>query len=402
MSEETSSNNSVGSSLSNKGVDVTAILSKTSDHSIKTRNGAIRNSTDLNSWLTKHDKSNELFRYHVDFHAMMEHIFHSEASMDSLELMEKCHKARLRTVGEAITVSSYDHRIPLLLNSIDMKSSPLMETDTNASCFDAIQSPDEFDGFKQSFRQSLFEFGKNHQRMVDTCYAQGSDLHRIASESLTESISFAEGLMQYMGKTYKVYSAPNGLEENHAWHLTTALARRLIEFVGEPRLYVTSGIMVGDLADINRRITMASFRSLDKMKKVKSLNFENVPCVHVELSRFFFKIVSPEAIETLQATAEELKEDLAEMNQMSNSREAAELLHQQIQMKNQIDALVGGVATMKRYITEGSFNAEMPTVKGSKLRSQFLCIYRWQIATTRRNGRSSSFDTQDIDLRGMD
>lgn len=402
------------SSRSNKDPAVTTLLSSqtsSDDRSIQTRNGTIRNGTDLHSWLSKHDKTNELFRYHVDFHSMMEHMYYSEGycMLDSLEMMEKCDKAKLRTIGEAITVSSYDRKIPLLLSSSLTASKttaaahPMAAAlDTEQSCFDAIPTPDAFDDFKQQFRQALFEFGKHHQRMVGNCYDPGSELHRIATQSITESIAFAEGLVQYMAKTYQTYSAPQGLDTKQAWHLTTSLAKRLIEFVGEPRLYITSSILVGDAADLNRKITMASFRSLDKMKKVRSLKFENMPCVHVELARFFFKIVSPEAIDTLQSTAEELKEDLAEMKQMSNSREAAELLHQQIQMKNQIDALVDGVTTMKRFVKEGNSYSETPLVKGSKLQSQFLCIYRWQLATTQRRGRSNSIDSQDLDLREED
>jgi hypothetical protein len=404
MSEEKSvSTNSIESRLSNKDPAVTTLLSNASDHSIQTRNGTIRNELDLSSWLNKNDKTQELFCMHVDFHAMMAHMYYAESSTDySLELMGKCQKAKLRTVGEAITVSSYDRKIPLLLNSGKNAPNPLSAMDASTSCFDAIPTPEDFDSFKQSFRQALFDFGKHHQRLVDSCYDQSSEMYRIASQSLTESVGFAEGLMHYMDKTYKMYSTPTGLEKEQAWHLTTLLARRLIEFVCQPRLYITTGIRVGDPSDMNRKITMASFRSLDKMKKVRSVKYENMPCVHVELARFFFKIVSPEAIETLQSTAEELKEDLAEMKQMSNSREAAELLHQQIQMKNQVDALVDGVTLMKRFIAEGNSNSETPVVKGSKLQSQFLCIYRWQLATTQRKGRSNSFDTQDLDLRGMD
>jgi hypothetical protein len=403
MNEETSvSTNSIGSGYTNRETTVNALLSKHSDHSIQTRNGSIRNGTDLNSWLDKHDKTNEFFRVHVDFHVMMEHVYFSLGStLDSLDMMEKCHKAKLRTVSEAIVVSSFDRKLPLLFHSAKGITHPLASpADTNTSCFDAIPSQNDFDGFKQIFRQALFDFGKAHQRMVDNCYYDSSsELFRLVSQSLTESIDFAEGLIHFMDRTFKVYSAPASLDQSQAWHLTTLLAKRLIEFVAEPRAYVTATMTVGDLADINRRITMATFRSLDKMRKVKSLKYENVPCVHVELARFFFKIVSPEAIETLQSTAEELKEDLAEMKQVSNSREAAELLHQQIQMKNQVDALVDGVNIMRRFIAEGISSSETPQVKGPKLQSQFLCIYRWQLATTQRSGRrSDSFDTHDLGI----
>jgi hypothetical protein len=410
LREETSvSTNSMGSGYSNKEITINDLLLKHSDHSIQTRNGDIRNERDVISWLDKHDKTHEFFRVHVDFHVMMEHImfFLQGSTLKSLDMMEKCHKAKLRTIGEAIVVSSFDRKIPVLFHSSKNTSHHIqaLPTDTITSCFNSIPSPDDFDSFQQMLRQGLFDFGIAHQRMVEDCYYDSdSELFRLASQSLTESIDFAEGLMNFMDRTFKVYSAPTGLDQYQAWHLTTLLAKRLIEFVAEPRVYVTATWTVGDLADINRRITMATIRSLEKMRKVSSLQFENLPCVHVELARFFFKIVSPEAIETLQSTAEELKEDLSGMTPVStNSRKAAELLHQQIQMKKHVDALVDGVAVMRRYLTtKGISSSETISVKGCQLQSQFLCIYRWQVATTKRRGSCDSFDTQHLDWKGIE
>lgn len=404
MGSESASTGSLDSRLSNIETTMNSLLSKNSDPSspVRSRVTRLRNGNDLRAWLRQYDRNNEFFRVHIDFHVLMEHVHRSLTGYKLLETLIQCKEIGLRTAGEAIVISSFDHVIPRLFSGNNNAARQHGLIDLNTSCFKEIPSYEHFVSFKDLFRRELWNFAKAHQRLIERFFEKGTELHKLASQSLTESTTFAEGLVNYMDKTFKAYSAAGALGTDKSWHLTTLLASRLIEFVGHSRSHAPNGMAIGDTADINDTLTMAIFRSIDKMKHMTNLKFENVPCVHIELAKFFFKVVSPEAIETLQATAEELKEDLAEMKQINNSREAAEVLHQQIQMKNQVDALVDGVAIMKRFLADGDCaDTITPSLNGAKLQAQFLCIYRWQQATTQRKGRSDSFDTADLDLSGI-
>ena len=72
----------------------------------------------------------------VDFHTLMEHVHHSITGVDALKQLQTVYKLKLNTISEALSVTSFEVRIPRFLANTGAH----MVIDNEASYFSHIKS----------------------------------------------------------------------------------------------------------------------------------------------------------------------------------------------------------------------------------------------------------------------
>ena len=125
-------------------------------------------------------------------------------------------------------------------------------------------------------------------------------MYHLATRSLTESISWATGLINYIDNTYEEYSAGK-FGTAKAWHVTTKLAMALIVEIGKPREGALNSFVAGEASSMARVIFYSVLKSLDAMNDIAAVDYRDSPVVSTELVKFLSLNTSVEAVDRLEA-----------------------------------------------------------------------------------------------------
>ena len=110
--------------------------------------------------------------------------------------------------------------------------------DNHESYFSQIKTFKEWNnpnsGFKLRLKKELERFRRSHLSTIRETLSVRSPVYQLATSSLTESISWANGLINYIDLTYEEYAAGK-FGTAKSWHVTTKLASALIKEVNKPR-----------------------------------------------------------------------------------------------------------------------------------------------------------------------
>jgi hypothetical protein len=104
----------------------------------------------------------------------------------------------------------------------------------------------------------------------------GSKPHTLAHTTLTQSAAWIIGFIQFSDEYYRELSKAK-FGSAKAWHVTTRLAKRILDDVGSQRYGVQNAFHVGDSRQIFQQIVWAVLKSHDTMAQYKRLNFKNHP-----------------------------------------------------------------------------------------------------------------------------
>jgi hypothetical protein len=172
----------------------------------------------------------------------------------------------------------------------------------DASYFDMIEShaawADVSSGFRMRLQGALTQFQKAHGSYIDQSTVIGSKPHTLAHASLTESAGWIIGFIQFIDEYHSELSKAK-FGTGKAWHVTTRLAKRILDDVGDQRYGIQNTFRVGDPTQICQQIVWAVLRSHDLMAEFKNLEFKNHPSISGELVKFLAINTSFEAIEKL-------------------------------------------------------------------------------------------------------
>ena len=164
---------------------------------------------------------------------------------------------------------------------------------------------DPHSGFKFRWKKELERFRRAHMTTIREKVSPRSQLYLLASTSLTESIAWANGLINYIDITYEEY-AHGKFGTAKAWHVTTKLATALISEIGKPREGALHSFQAGDSDSIAKVIFYSALQSLDSMATIAAADYRDSPVVSTELVKFLSLNTSVEAVDKLQIQAEEL------------------------------------------------------------------------------------------------
>ena len=139
-----------------------------------------------------------------------------------------------------------------------------------------------------------------------------SPLYQLATSSLTESIAWVTGLINYIDVTYDEYSAGK-FGSSKAWHVTTKLAMALITEVGKPREGALHSFEAGDGVSMAKVIFYSVLKSLDAMSEIAAVDYRDSPIVSTELVKFLSLNTSVEKVDKLDILTGELSITVKEM-----------------------------------------------------------------------------------------
>ena len=173
-------------------------------------------------------------------------------------------------------------------------------------------------------------------------------LYSLALTSLTESVSWVMGLINYIDETYAQYSSGK-FGNKKAWHVSTKLATALIQDVGTPRRGVMNSFKAGAAQSINQIIFYATLRSLDRMALILTKNYRDAPAVSTELVKFLSMNTSVEAVDRLVEQGKELNINMATMTKSvaSVSKDCGTVGNNVDKLKNEISKLKKRLAKLE-------------------------------------------------------
>ena len=271
-----------------------------------------RSKTEAHAWLVLNAPVDQ-FGFMVDFHTVMEHIQQQITGIDSLSSLGKVYKLKLRTLSEAVSMTSFEIISPRFLSD----SGTHNVISAEASYFTRIPSFAQWnhplEGYKKRWKTELINFRQSHTETLQTHLAPGSPMYILAAASMTESIAWASGFINYIDETYSQYNGGRfGVDKS--WHVTTKLATALINDIGEPRRGAMNSFQAGNATQINTTIFYAVLRSLDKMALILSQNYKDAPAVSTELVKFLSMNTSAQAVDTLVEQCKDFKAQITELN----------------------------------------------------------------------------------------
>jgi hypothetical protein len=233
---------------------------------------------DSNAWL-----ETELKRHQsgliVDVHMVFEHIFHAINGIDTIGTMEKLYKIKVLCIADSVAMTSFDAKTPKYFSRIHghrvLKLDALYLFDTIVS---HAEWADVATGFKMQLQEALAKFQESHVSFIDQAVDIGSKVHTVAHAALTESVAWIIGFIQFVDEYYRELSKAK-FGPMKAWHVTTRLAKRILDKVGTPCYGVQGAFQVGNSTQICQQIFWAVLKSHDVMTSYKRLNFKNHPSI---------------------------------------------------------------------------------------------------------------------------
>jgi hypothetical protein len=318
---------------------LSVLLAKTDERAIRFAGLGFQSISDSNAWLEL-----AMVRHRsgliVDVHMVFEHVYHSIEGIDTIATMEKLYKIKVMCIADSVAMTSFDAKTPKYFSRL--QGHRVLKLD--ASYFDTIVLHSEWadvaTGFKMRLQEALAEFQESHSCFIDQSVELGSKVHALAHSALTESVAWIIGFIQFIDEYYRELSKAK-FGPSKAWHVTTRLAKRILDEVGTPRYGVQGAFQVGDSTQICQQIFWSVLKSHDVMASYKRLNFKNHPSIATELVKFLAINTSFEAIEKLTCKATVLELEIADFKKKVNEavKTASSAANKSDESKKQTDLL---------------------------------------------------------------
>ena len=177
-------------------------------------------------------------------------------------------------------------------------------------------------GFKLRLKRELERFRRSHLSTIRESVSVRNPLYQLATSTLTESISWANGLINYIDLTYEEYSAGK-FGSAKSWHVTTKLATALIKEVNKPREGALNSFEAGNAISMSKVIFYSVLQSLDVMTEIAALDYRDSPVVSTELVKFLSLNTAIDAVDKLEEKSADYAINLKQLNKDSNTTKTA-------------------------------------------------------------------------------
>jgi hypothetical protein len=276
---------------------LSGLLAKGDERAIKFAGLGFQSIKQSNAWLEAEMRKHPSGLI-VDVHMVLEHIHYALEGIDTIATMEKLYKIKVTCIADSVAMTSFDTKTPKFF----CKTQGHRVLKGDASYLDAIPTQNDWSdvatGYKMRLQEALMEFQESHGTFIDQSVEIGSRPHTLAHAALTESSAWLIGFIQFIDEYYRELSKAK-FGAGKAWHVTTRLAKRILDEVGAQRYGVQNAFQVGNSRQICQQIVWAVLKSHDVMLEYKRLNFKNHPSIATELVKFLAINTSFEAIEKL-------------------------------------------------------------------------------------------------------
>jgi hypothetical protein len=182
--------------LDDMSTRVSKITAQTDESAIRFAGLGFRSPKESNAWLVLKMPDHNCGMI-VDIHVVMEHVWASIGNKESIVLLEKLLKLKIKHLAEGLAMTSFDNQVPRFFS----KATGHKVIRADESYFDAIPSFEEWDhpttGFRTRLKDELIIFRDGHQTNIDIAFERGSVVYAIATMALVESIAWLEGFSLY-------------------------------------------------------------------------------------------------------------------------------------------------------------------------------------------------------------
>ena len=321
----------------------TSKLAIAEDKAIKFFNLGFTSKGESDSWLELNAAHNN-FGFVVDCHILLEHIHHSITGMDALKQLQTVYKLQLSTISEALSVTSFEVSTPRFLSAsgqhriIGNESSYFSHIPTYAKWNEPSS------GYKVRLKKELEIFRRAHLSSIRERLPPSTQLYHLAMSSMSESIAWILGLINYIDCTYDEYVAGK-FGTAKAWHVSTKLAMGLLNEVAKPREGALQSFEAGSRSSISKVIFYSVLRSLDVMGEIAALDYRDSPVVSTELVKFLSLNTSVEAVEKLEKQSEVFNTSIKDL-----TKDVSATTKSNHSIGNKTDELKKVVETLKKRI----------------------------------------------------
>jgi len=317
----------------------------TSDHTvIQYAKLGFRSQSECDSWIELHQPKGD-YGLLMDFHTVLEHAHLQLAGQKILPNLQSIYKMKLQSNNQAVAMTSFEDRIPKFFGGEGRTVNIVREDD---SYFKSIRTWEDWnmpnDGLRDQLKRELTVFEIGHKETLDAELESLSLFHTLCCKSLTDSISWAHGIIKFIDDTYREYSRAH-FSTKKAWHVTTKLAISMIQYIAKPRNVVHNSFKIHDPRAIGKVISFSNFRSLDRMMEIYSLEFKNSPVVTAELTKFLALNTNYNAVEKLQKQMLEVTETCTKV-----TKEAQAATKSANTVGNTVDGVKGDIKSLLRRV----------------------------------------------------
>ena len=296
--------------LENLEKEMLIVRSANDSSAIKYTGLGFRSQKESDAWVEINQPSDD-YGLVMDFNCVMEHVWTQIVGQKILSNLEKVYKMKLRSNNQAVTLTSYETRIPKFFVG---ESRSLGVVKEGESYFKMIKSWEDWntpnDGFRDQLKNELTVFDLGHSETIESELEPLTVFHSLVSKTLADSITWANKLIKFIDDTYREYSrARYGTKK--AWHVTTKLAVALMEYISTPRTVVYNSFRVNNHLAVSKTVTFSFLRSLDLMVEIEKLQFKNSPIITSELAKFLALNSNYESVEELQKEVKGLNEGIS-------------------------------------------------------------------------------------------
>jgi hypothetical protein len=248
----------------------------------------------------------------VDIHVVLERIHHSMSNMSTLSVMQQLVKIKVQSIADGSAITSYDQKIPKFFS----KSSGHRVVKDDASFLDLIPTWKDWDdaqtGYRMRLQDELVAFEAEHSEVIASLQEDSTKAYTVAQLALTESIAWMHGFISFIDGYYRDLTKAK-FGTGKAWHVTTRLAKRMLDDIAAARQGVQGSFVAGDPIQVCQKVVWGVLKAHDVMSAFKKHGFKHHPAVASELVKFLAVNTSFEIIERLDQKVLTMDKELNEL-----------------------------------------------------------------------------------------
>jgi hypothetical protein len=162
----------------------------------------------------------------------------------TIAAMERLYKIKVSCIADSEAMTSFDAKTPKYFS--ELHGHRVLKMD--GSYFDTIASDSNWSdvatGYKMRLQEALAEFQESHADFIEQAVKNGLKAHSLAHSALTESAAWIVGFIQFIDQYYRELSKAK-FGPVRSWHVTTGLAKPILDKVGTPRYGAQGSSQVG-------------------------------------------------------------------------------------------------------------------------------------------------------------
>jgi hypothetical protein len=253
----------------------------------------------------------------VDIHIVFERVHHSMSNVSTLSVMQQLVKIKVQSIADGSAITSFDQRIPKFFS----KSSGHKVIKDSASFLDLVPAWGDWDdaqtGYRLRLEEELIAFEQAHSEEIEGLQEYSMKAYTVAKLALTASVAWIHGFISFIDTYYReLNKAKFGAAK--AWHVTTRLAKRMLDDIASARQSVHGSFIAGDPTQVCQKVIWGVLKAHDVMADFKKHGYKHHPAIASELVKFLAVNTSFELLERMTAKVAVLESDVSELKKVAS------------------------------------------------------------------------------------